>query len=348
MKKSASIFSGLLIGSSVLSLAACTSVPSGPPPQLYSFDLLNADLAKRVKDQILGPNSESNSDFIVGLTNSADPIGTIYRDGTTRAISRSSCIDLTPATVDAFYFPSKYTLTREAAVALGLDSALTKIAELGINLKNEQGIILEFSQNKQTEVDDKQVENVISLNQVCKATIADQQVRFVRGYVSLKRNFTASAAKAFDVNIKAVNIGTLTIKPVASTREVKIVDDAPASFIQIMQVVKGSLNGGRPGPSTPPQETSLVYIQVDASDPSNNAPQLEKALKAENIMVAGEIEKIKSSQMPAVTQVRFFNDTDKSKADRILAIVRRFRPNAIAIRVGLSAPSGQTEVWLTR
>jgi hypothetical protein len=262
-------------------------------------------------------------------------------------ISRSACVDVTPATVNAFYFPSKYTLTRETAVALGLDSALTKIAELGINLKNDRGISLEFSQNTQNEVDDKQVENVITVNQVCKTTIGNDEVSFVRGYVSVKRSFTASASTNFDVNIKAQKIGTLTIKPVAASREVKIVDDIPANFIQIIQMVKGSLTGStRPTESV--QDAGLLYIQVDANDTSRSAEQLEKALRSANIKVADGIEKVGSSQMPSVTQVRYFNDRDKSKAESILAIVRQFKPNAISIRVGLPAPIGQTEVWLTR
>jgi hypothetical protein len=345
--KSARLLSCLFICCSSVGLAACTRVREGTPPQLFSFDLLNADLAKRVKDRILGPNSDANADFVVGLTNSADPIGTLYRYGTTRAISRSACIDVTPANVNAFYFPTKYTLTREAAVALGLDQALTKIAELGINLKNERGITLEFSQNTQNEVDDAQIDNVISLNQICKGTIGDKQVSFVRGYVTVKRSFTASAGSNFDLSIKAQKIGTLTIKPVAASREVKIVDDIPANFIQIIQVVRGTLSGGT-RPTEVAQDSGLSYIQVDASDTSNSVLELENALKASNVRVADGIEKIKSSQMPAVTQVRYFNDSDKSKAELILGIVRRFKPNAISVRVGLPAPLGQTEIWFAR
>ena len=348
MKRSLATVSSLLIFCSGLTLTACNSVPGGTPPDLFSFDLLNADLAKRVKEKILGPSSESNSDFIVGLTNSADPIGTLYRVDTTRAISRSACVDVTPATVNAYYFPTKYTLTREAGVALGLDPALTKIAELGINLKNEKGIVLEFARNSQTEVDDQQVSNVIALNQVCKAAINGREVRFVRGYVSLKRSFTASSSGKFDVNIKAQKIGTLTIKPFAAAREVKIIDDEPANFIQIIQMVKGELPGATPRPTELGQERSLVYIQIDSSDTTDNAIELRKALKTENISVAEGIEKIESSQMPAVTQVRYFNDTDKNKAERILKSVKVLKPNAVSVRVGLSAPLGQTEVWLTR
>ena len=345
--KKGHLFSCLLLTCSTVGLTACTTVPEGTPPQLFSFDLLNADLAKRVKDRILGPNSDSNADFVVGLTNSVDPIGTLYRYGTTRAISRMACTDLAPATVDALYFPSKYTLTREAAASLGLDQALTKIAELGINLKNDQGITLEFSQNKQNEVDDSQINNVISLNQVCKSTIGDKQVSFVRGYIAVKRNFTASAGNNFDVNIKAQKIGTLTIKPVAASRKVEIIDDMPANFIQIIQIVKGSLTGGT-RPVEVAQGTGLSYIQIDAGDTSNNAFQLEKDLRAANIRIADDIEKIQSSQMPAVSQVRYFNDSDKSKAEEILQIVRKIKPNAIGLRVGLPAPIGQTEIWLTR
>jgi hypothetical protein len=365
MKIKTSTFGPILLSVLGLTLSGC-SLFGGTPPELYSFDLLNKDLAKRVKDQILGPDNLRHSDFIVGLTVSSDPIGTIYRsDSISRAISKSACTTVTPASVSAFYFPSEFNLTKEAAVALGLDPALTKLAELGINLSGKQGINLKFSKNTQTELDDQQVANVISLNQTCKAAIDGQEVRFVRGYVSVKRDFSASASNNFDINVKAEKIGTLTIKPVAGSREVKIVDDEPSNFIQIIQVVRGALPGGAPGglpggihgvmpPSITPrpvdlaQDKGLTYIQIDASDTTNNAVDLQKRLRSQNILVASDIEKIKASQMPAVTQVRYFNATDKAKAERILASVRELKPDAVSIRVGLPAPIGQTEIWLTR
>lgn len=358
--KKGHLLSSLIGICSAFSLAACSQ--GAQPPTIFSFDMLDADLAKRVKDKMLGPNSDSNTDIIVGITGSADPIGTIYRDGTAIAMDRSACTDLNPSIVDAFYFPSSYRLTREAAVQLGLDNALKKIAELGINLKNDQGITLEFSQNKQIEVDDNQINNAISLNKVCKATIGDKQVFIVRGYVAAKRNFTASAGNNFDINIKAEKIGTLTIKPVASSGTVEIVDEKPANFLQIIQVVKGSLTSVPIGFGLMPfslgtekaeskliaQDSSLSYIQIDATDSSNNAFQLEKELRAAKIRIADDIEKIQSSQMPGVTQVRYFNATDKSKAEEILQIVRKIKPDAVSIRFGLPAPIGQTEIWLTR
>jgi len=346
----------------------------GTPPQLYSFDLLNQDLAKRVQDQIIGHNNLKNSDFIVGLTVSSDPIGTIYRsDSVTRAISRSACTDVTPSSVKAFHFPSEYNLTREAAAALGLDQALTKLAEFGITFSGKQGVHLKFSNDTQTELDDQQVANVISLNQTCKTAINGKEVRFVRGYVSVKRDFSASADNKFDITAKAVKIGTLSIKPVSGSREVKIVDDEPANFIQIIQIVRGALPGGVPGVQTgeglgflpggthgvlPSPTTSmtidraqvkgLTYIQIDESDATNKAVVLQQKLKSMNIMVAGEIEKLKSSQMPVVTQVRYFNDSDKNMADLILKSLRELKPDAVSVRVGLPAPQGQIEVWLTR
>jgi len=365
MKLQVSSFGPILMFGLGLTLSGC-SLFGGTPPGLYSFDLLNKDLAKRVKDQILGPDNPRHSDFLVGLTVSSDPIGTIYRpDSVSRAISKSACTDVTPATVNAFYFPSEFNLTKEAAVALGLDPALTKLAELGINLSGKQTINLKFAKNTQTDLDDQQVANVISLNQTCKAAIDGKEVRFVRGYVSVKRDFSASADNKFDINVKAVKVGTLTIKPVAGSREVKIVDDEPSNFIQIIQMVRGASPGGVPGglpggihgvmppsitsgPVNLAQDKGLTYIQIDASDTTDNAVVLQQKLRSQNILVADDIEKIQGSQMPAATQVRYFNTSDKAKAERILASVRALKPDAVSIRIGLPAPLGQIEVWLTR
>jgi hypothetical protein len=71
-------------------------------------------------------------------------------------------------------------------------------------------------------------------------------------------------------------------------------------------------------------------------------------LTENSFKVASDIEKIDSSRMPRVTQVRFFNDSDKASADLALKIVSVSRPNAVAVRVGIPAPQGQLELWLTK
>lgn len=335
------------VGACVLLLSTTTGCGSvvRPGDDLFSFDILNQDLAKRVKDQILGPNNNRHADFIVGLTSSADPIGTIYNsDSWSRAISRSACVEAAPMTVDAFYFPSSYTISREAAAQLGLDQALTRLAKLGIDVDFKRGLTLSFSKNKQSELDDNQVRNVVSLNQICKAAINGKEVRFVRGYVSVKRNFTASSLNAIDVTLGAEKIGTLTIKPLAAAKEIKIVDEEPARFIQIIQLVKGEASGGTPAIS----DKGLVYIQIDATDSSRAGDQLTRDLQLGGYAVSSDLEKISHEMMPKVSQVRYFNDSDKAKADQVLGIVRRLSPDAITVRLGLPAPAGQIEVWLTR
>ncbi len=319
--------------------------PQAPGSDLFSFDKLNSDLAQRVKDRILGPGNTSHTDFIVGLTTSADPIGTIYNSDTwSRAISRSDCVGANPMTMDAFYFPSSYVISRDTAVQLGLDEALTSISTFGLTADFKRGLILKFSGNKQTELDDNQVAATVRLNQVCKTSINGREVRFVRGYVSVKRDFTISSSQTISLDLGAKKVGTLKITPLAGSKEIKITDEQPANFIQIVQLVKGE-----PGQSTPlPQGTGTIYIQIDVADTTAGGKNLLAELKNAGLTVESHIEKIPSAQMPRFSQVRYFNEADKEKAFKILSLVRRISPEASAVRLGLPAPSGQIEVWLAK
>jgi hypothetical protein len=94
--------------------------------------------------------------------------------------------------------------------------------------------------------------------------------------------------------------------------------------------------------------TGRVFVQSDYQDTSDKDELIVKDLRSASFNVESTIDRIKSSLMPRVAEVRYFNEADKDVADRALQEVRKTFPSATTVRVALPAPSGQLEVWLPR
>jgi len=338
----------LLIATSSL-LASCSNARVSPS-QLFSFDQLNQDLALRVKKNT--DPEKRQVDWVVAVTTSQDPIGTIYRIGTTIPVTYKACkpVSLDAPLSRANYFPSSYVLTKEAAANLGLDQAFQALAKININLQASRGVTLGFQKVTQQVLADDEVA-AITVTSACKQAIEGKEVLLVRGYVSAKRDFNATATGTIGVNIEAQKIGTLVVKPLGNTNTVKIQDEEAGGFIQILQrlaIPRSTSQGGETPSPLQPSARGNLFIQVDSSDTTSTANDIARLLAANSFKVASGIEKIETSRMPRVTQVRFFNDSDKASADLALKIVSVSRPNAVAVRVGIPAPVGQLELWLTK
>lgn len=341
-------FGVVILMATCSSLASCSNAGISPP-QLFSFDQLNQDLALHVR-QNTDPDKRQ-VDWVIAVTASQDPIGTVYRFGTTIPITYKACkpVNLDAPISRANYFPSSYVLTKEAAANLGLDQAFQALAKIGIDLKSSRGVTLGFQQVTQQVLADDEVA-AVTVTSACKQAIEGKEVLMVRGYVSAKRDFDATSTGSIIVNIEAKKVGTLILKPLGSTNTVKIEDEEPGGFIQILQrlAIPRSTQGGETPTPVQPIARGVLFIQVDSTAPSSTATDVARVLAANSFNVSPEIEKIDTSRMPQVTQVRFFNDSDKASADLALKIVSVSRPNAVAVRVGIPAPSGQLELWLTK
>jgi hypothetical protein len=92
---------------------------------------------------------------------------------------------------------------------------------------------------------------------------------------------------------------------------------------------------------------TLVYIQVSRDDPKSQdfAENTLKALRGASVLAPG-IEKLAASTMPRRTQVRYFFDADKAKAEQLAALVSKVTGGEVLLaKPKLEAKPGTLEVW---
>jgi hypothetical protein len=338
----------------VIGVSGC-GLRSDLPSETWSFDKLNIELANRVRDQMLPPGTV-HADLIIGITRRADPVGTLYRpDGSFRVFDGESCVEGVPAGSEAFYFPSNVKLSNGTIGSLGLDQALSSLANFGIKVDFSQGVELAFSDVSQVELDDRQVQNRISLNETCKAVVDGKPFYFVRGYVILKRDFSLASTNEISIDIGAEKVGALTVSPIKNSKEVKVADEQAKPFIQILQIINGGVHQSASNPRrgflglqnlSSSSQPALTYIQISSSDTSGNGLKIQQALRNKKISVANAIESLQDSQMPDSTEVRYYRERDLRKAQKVLTVVKSFQPNASLVRLGLPAKPGLIEVWI--
>ncbi len=96
------------------------------------------------------------------------------------------------------------------------------------------------------------------------------------------------------------------------------------------------------------QSASVVYIQVNKDSPAQQetAQKVLKTLQANSVLAPG-IEKLARNTMPKNTQIRYFNDTDRAKADDLAAIVsQETNLKVYVVKPNIKAKEGVLEIWL--
>ncbi|NTW68233.1 MAG: hypothetical protein HGB23_00105 [Chlorobiaceae bacterium] len=92
---------------------------------------------------------------------------------------------------------------------------------------------------------------------------------------------------------------------------------------------------------------TVVYIQVDSSNRYQQgvADTLRDFLLSKSILTP-DIEKMAMSTMPKRNQIRYFHDSDLSRAEDLAAIVTQAtKLNVYVVKPGLSAKPGTLEIW---
>jgi len=92
---------------------------------------------------------------------------------------------------------------------------------------------------------------------------------------------------------------------------------------------------------------TLVYIQVDRDNARSQglAEATLGALRAASVLAPG-IEKLATTTMPKRTQVRYFYDEDRSKAEQLAAVVSKITGGeTLLAKPKLDAKLGTLEVW---
>ena len=91
-----------------------------------------------------------------------------------------------------------------------------------------------------------------------------------------------------------------------------------------------------------PLATGLLLLTL------GRGTKIQDLLSDQLFAVVPQVEKIESSKMPTIAQVRYFNKDDEAVADKAVAALRQVYTNASKLYVGLKAPKGQLEIWLPR
>lgn len=95
------------------------------------------------------------------------------------------------------------------------------------------------------------------------------------------------------------------------------------------------------------KQDTVVYIQVDKDDAKGQelAARTQQALRKESVLAPG-IEKLPSRNIPSRTQVRYFVDGDKGKADQLAALVATITGKEVLVaQPKLGAKPGTLEIW---
>lgn len=314
------------------------------PKAVDSLDLYYGDIAKRVK-KVIGVN-----DLIIIPAEATWPIGTVLRPGTTFPSDATACIAASQQIISADtpkLFP-EFSSTIQNSLGLGIDSQLTKkLAEFGVKIKDKDTVTLKVTESKLELVDDTNYAQ-ISAKPDCKSILAGKELWVVRGYALGKRNFTLNSELSRIVDTKIVKIGSFNVDLGSGDSSLKVIDDKPEKFIQIINAIK--LEGGviKNVLPTAPSGVGRIFIQKDKLDKTNASQNLVNQFRAANFRVENSVESIDSSKMPRVAQVRYFNDADQDLANKVAENMRTQFPDVSVLKFKLPAPSGQLEVWLPR
>lgn len=341
----------LLAGGATLVLAACVqrSPPPPPPAAFDSMDAFQKELANRAS-KALG----TAEDFNIVVTQAYYPIGTLMRTGSTIPIDYTACLPsiAPPSSATPSLFPS-YELSSGLAIDFGLDNeVISKLVDFGITVKETDTVNVSVKAPKIQSLADTDLTKLLSKAD-CKGAVPASSAWLVRGYLIGQRTFVLKTDKASNVKGKLEKLASFNVSVGSGNASLDITDTGEIGFLQIVSQV--FVNPGITKQETlsviKPQVTAnagLVFVQRDRVDKSNNAELIVTALSAGKFGVAKAIERIDSSRMPKVAQVRYFNDADKTLAERALAQLQLQFPSATIVRIGLPAPSGQLEVWLPR
>jgi hypothetical protein len=379
---------------SVLMLTACphpepdqiprrvASAPASTADIYLSFDKLQADLKKRAREKI-----GDAPDYSIVVSDVSYPIGTLLRMN--QFIPKSSCniaAGKTPIAADAPSMFPGYRLSKSVALSLGLDSAvLSKIAELGATLKDDDVLSYQVNNTKVSVIFDDGLKELLATPE-CLQAIGDQKLRMVRGHITGKRDFSLSSALAANFKAGVTQVGKVEISGSNGTG-ITMKDTEPTAFLLVMTDVEPSEQASgviktsatkiwtakpidvslptpitqpsatlppsktlpAPLPPPPPQsvDASLIYVQQDKADKTNTQALLKELRKT--FKVAGSVEKLDSAKMPSRAQVRYFSEKDRAKAEAVVEQLKaQGYASAAPVYIGIASLPGQLEVWLPK
>ena len=347
----------------LLVLAGCQKSPDPlpapvpKPPGLdevwTDFDKFEEQLMKRAR-KVIG----DSDDYRIFVTTLDFPIGTLLRMDQVIQITECTLKKEPTAAPAPNMFPD-YKLSKNLAISVGLDkSVLTQLADLGASLKDSDSFNYQIKNPEVKVLSDTQLKEMLS-NKDCLDAMAGKQVRLIRGRIYGQRDFSIGTAMTGQLKAGVTKIGSFDVSGGVGNSDISIKDSASTGFLQVISVVTPPPPGNQV-PDAPVSAASAsapasqvfsasggkVFVQQDKGDPVD--AQAVVADLGKTFTVAKTIEKI-DTKMPKDPQVRYFNETDRGKAEQITAELKvKGYATAEPVRLGLPAPVGQVEVWLPK
>jgi hypothetical protein len=329
--------------------------------QVNSFDDFQNALARRVMEQLQQGSRINDMSAIVATA--AYPIGTLLRPQGAIPAAWDSCkpANLPPPFSAARLFPS-YRLSSQVAVDANIGArAIQGLNNAGVNLAQTSEIQYTVNDVFIQMLDDVSLDSLISTG-ACRNYLSQHPgSRLIRGAVTGKVTFTVKADSPATVKANLLHGGfqasddpdshTVSVTDFESEPIVELLSEFnptsqnPAATPKPQAVATGSAAAPPGGPAR-----THIYIEQDTADTKANATGIVKYLSDNwpSANVEHGVEKIPSAKMPAGGQVRYFNDADLPLARKCVDILKNKYPSIRAVRIGLSSPRGQLEVWMPK
>lgn len=324
------------------------NVDTPTPKNSYTnVDQFYQEIANRVR---LRTGADKVPDIIVIPSEAVWPIGTVLRPGTTFPADATACVVPSDKVLNVSIpsiFP-EYSNSYNKSADLGIDNELIKkLIDAGVKLSDKDEVNLKVS-NTSFEIIDDTTYSALTSASACKTVLSGRELWIVRGYVIGKRTFLFSSNVEKNIKGKVEKIGSFNIDFGSGNSSLKVTDDQPEKFVQIISAVKVEQGIAKTSLPSTPSGTGRIYIQKDRQDTSSASQNVLNNLRAASFKVQGSIESIDSSKMPRIAQVRFFNESDRELAIKAANALKSQFPDISVIRINLPSPSGQLEVWLPR
>lgn len=328
--------------------------------QVNSFDDFQNALARRVMEQLQQGSPINDMSAIVATA--AFPIGTLLRPQGAIPAAWDSCkpANLPPPLSAARLFPS-YKLSSQIAVDANLGArAIQGLNSAGVNLAQTSEVDYTVNDVFIQMLDDVSLDSLIATG-ACRTYLSQHPgSRLIRGAVIGKVTFTVKADNPATVKANLLHSGfqasddpdshTVSVTDSESEPIVELVSEFnapqnPAAAPKPQAVATGSIAAR---PEVPAR--THIYIEQDAADTKANATAIVKYLSDNwpKATVERQVEKIPSAKMPSGPQVRYFNDADLVLARKCVDILKNKYPAIRVVRIGLSSPQGQLEVWMPK
>jgi hypothetical protein len=333
--------------------------PVAAPASTVTFDQYQADLASRV-NKLFG----TANDFSVVAAIASYPVGTLLRaTGSIPADSEDCLPESLPKASSAPHLFPAYTMSADTALSANL--GLNAIQSAGANLRQTENVQYQIADTMIQNMDDRSVD-VVTAKPACGQYIsAHPGVRLIRGAVTGKMTFTIKVSNPGSVKAKLAAIGGFTIEDNPDSSTLSIADQQSEPIVLLLSEFGNSPAGApaarpTPKPVTPVVEANRspasneirphIFVQMDAQDNAASGARIVQLLRGEwtTANVESNVERIPTEKMPGAAQVRYFNASDESIAERCAGILKSSFANVRVVRVGLPSPQGQLEVWLPK